>query len=314
MYKKNKICVIVPAYNEEILIVKTLDTIPNFVDLIVVIDDCSQDNTQKKLVKYQKNKRFKIIKHEKNKGVGASIVTGYKYALEKKMDCAIVMAGDGQMSPKDLPNLIDPLVIDDVDYVKGNRLLYNTVRKVMPQHRFIGNSLLTILTKISSGYWDIMDPQCGYTAINKKSLKMLPLDNLYPRFGFPNDILTMLNIYGLRVKDVLIEPIYGEEKSKIRLWSYVPKVSYLLLKNFFKRIIKKYFILDFHPLGLFYLIGLILFPVGFILGCSILYHRIFEGIISISTVILSVLLVILGIQFLLFALLFDYQYNRTLER
>jgi glycosyltransferase involved in cell wall biosynthesis len=306
MYREHKIAVVIPCYNEEKLIGKTLSTMPKYVDKIIVVDDASKDNTYDIAKKFFKILRSKltIIRHRYNQGVGGAIVTGYKKALSENANVVAVMAGDAQMPPEHLPKLLDPIIEDRADYTKGNRLFSRELGK-MPQRRRRGNAMLTLLTKIASGYWDIIDPQNGYTAISKNVLKTIDLDKIHKRYGYCNDILVKLNIYNFRVMDVVMPPVYGEEKSGIKVRSYTFKMSWLLTKDFFHRISKKYGGLRFHPLILFYFLGLILFLVGFILGLDILFIRFMGRFVTEGTMILTSLLLIIGIQLLLFALLFD---------
>ena len=195
MFNKKSVAIVVPAYNEENLIGKVITTTPKWVDKIIVIDDKSKDKTKEIVKKYAKtNKKIVLIEHEKNQGVGGAIISGYKMAFELNMDVTAVMAGDAQMHPDDLETVITPILNDEADYVKGNRLFHKDVHKTMPQLRYFGNSILTLLTKIASGYWYIMDPQCGYTAISKKAIDTIPLDDIYKRYAFENDILVALNV------------------------------------------------------------------------------------------------------------------------
>jgi glycosyltransferase involved in cell wall biosynthesis len=158
MYKDQKICVVVPAYNEETQIIRTVSTMPEFVDHIVVVDDCSKDRTCEVLKELQKTyKTLVLINHDVNQGVGGAIATGYKWAKEHKIDVTVVMAGDAQMSPDDLPAILDPVVNNEVDYSKGNRLFTGEAYKKIPKVRYFGNSMLSLLTKIASGYWHVAD-------------------------------------------------------------------------------------------------------------------------------------------------------------
>lgn len=295
------------------MISKTIETIPDFVDKIIVVDDKSNDNTIKNLINLKKKKPniIHLLKHKKNKGVGATIFTGYKKSLELDMDITAIMAGDNQMDPDQLVKLIDPIVDGKADYTKGNRLISKSKDK-MPKIRQRGNAILTVLTKIASGYWGVMDPQNGYTAASKDVLKFLTKEKIYPRYGYCNDILVKLNIYNFRVMDIVMPPRYGSEKSGIKLKSYTPKLSVLLLKLFFYRINKKYGGINFHPLLFFYYLSFLLLPTGFILGLYILYYRIFTGSYSIGTVTLDALLLLLGVQFIMFALLFDEMQGKKL--
>ena len=218
------------------------------------------------------------------------------------------------MDPQYLSKLIDPIIEGVADYTKGNRLLSPFFRKKMPIFRIFGNSILSFFTKISSGYWHIMDTQNGYTAISKKALSLIELDNIYPYYGYCNDILVGLNVFKIKIKDIEIPAVYEEEKSKIKLPTYMVKLSYLLTKKFFWRLKEKYIKRDFHPLVLFYMFGFIIAPLGFALGLIVFYYRIIDNAISIPTVILTTLLLITGIQFILFAMLFDMEENRIEQR
>ena len=315
MYKDRKIAVVVPAHNEERLIEKTITTIPDYIDKIIVVDDASTDGTVNIVLSLQStiSEKLILIRHEKNKGVGGAIKTGYKKALELGMDIAVVMAGDAQMDPKELPRLLEPIVENKADYTKGNRLVHPEKLK-MPRLRRFGNSILTLLTKIASGYWDIIDPQNGYTAISKKALREMDFEKIYDGYGCPNDILIELNIRNMRVMDIEMPPRYGEEKSGIKLGRYSFKLSWLLLKGFFRRINTKYGGLRFHPLWLFYMGGIILFSLGILYSLSLLYYKLFiGGGLSPGSVLLPALFLIIGYLSILFAFLFDVEENRALN-
>jgi len=313
-YKDKKIGIVVPAYNEEKLIGRTLSTIPDYVDKVYVVDDCSTDRTSEIAKEFARDPKFVCIRHEVNKGVGAGIISGYKKAIKDEMDIVAVMAGDNQMDPEQLPGLFDPIVNGRADYTKGNRLLSSEYRRGMSKWRTLGNSMLTFLTKVGSGYWHITDPQNGYTAISIKALKMVDPDTIYPWYGYCNDLLVRLNVYSLRVQDVIMPARYGEEKSKIRYGKYIPKVAWLLLKDFFWRLKMKYVIFSFHPLVLFYMLGIFLVPVSIFCGLYSLYYKlIINGSIYVRGTI-SLLLFIIGLQFLLFAMLFDMQEVNAVSR
>lgn len=315
MYREKTIAVVVPAYNEEKLISRVLKSIPNFVDHIVVVDDGSQDRTGEIVREHQKeDNRIIYIRHQKNEGVGGAIVTGYKWALSNSVEITVVMAGDGQMDPKDLPKLIEPLVKGGVDYSKGNRLFTGRAWRVIPKTRYLGNAVLSFLTKIASGYWHIADSQSGYGAVSLEVLKTIDLDSLYKRYGMPNDFLTKLNVYQFRVKDVPVNPIYGiGERSKMKIYKVVFTLSFLLVKLFFWRLKEKYIIRDFHPLVLFYLMGFLLTPIGVIFGGYLFLYRIFVGTVAATSALFAGLFIISGIQFLLFAMWFDMENNKGLK-
>ena len=200
MIKKKKIAVVVPAYQEELLIGRVIETMPAFVDKIIVIDDCSMDKTAEVVNRHVKRqpKKVVLLRHEANQGVGGAIASGYKWCRDHDMDIAVVMAGDAQMDPADLPAVIEPILADRADYSKGNRLVTGDAWNTIPKVRYLGNSALSLLTKIAAGYWHIADSQTGYTAINKKALHLIDWDKMYKRYGQPNDLLVRLNIYSLR--------------------------------------------------------------------------------------------------------------------
>ncbi len=312
MYEGRTVAVVVPAYNEEALVGSTVSGIPAFVDSIIVVDDCSKDETA---VRAQNaDKRVEIIAHERNQGVGAAIVTGYRRAISIGVDVTCVMAADGQMDPDDLETLVRAIAIDETDYAKANRLFTGQAWQLIPRTRYLGNAALSFMTKIASGYWHVADSQSGYTAVNLETLKLLDLDRIYRRYGFPNDLLVHLNVFNRRVRDYPSRPIYGVgERSGIRLRHVVPKISWLLLKGFFWRMGQKYVIRDFHPLILFYMLGILLFAGGFLLGVAEVVLRIGGNAVPSATIVLVALLVISGLQLLLFAMWFDMESNKDLR-
>ncbi|HLO29643.1 MAG TPA: glycosyltransferase family 2 protein, partial [Anaerolineales bacterium] len=271
MYADKTIIVVVPAYNEETLIGRVIETMPEYVDKIIVVDDCSKDNTCAVLQGLQAKypDRLSFIRHSVNQGVGGSIATGYQWCLEQRADVAVVMAGDAQMDPSDLPALLNPVTSGRVDFAKGNRLFTGDAWNQIPRVRYLGNSVMSLLTKIASGYWQVADSQCGYTAISYEALKTIDWNKMYKRYGQPNDLLVRLNIYNFRVCDVKIKPIYNiGEKSGVKPIRMIPRLFWLLTKLYFYRMWEKYVIRDFHPLVLFYCaaLGLLFFffPILFL--------------------------------------------------
>jgi glycosyltransferase involved in cell wall biosynthesis len=315
MYQDKTIAAVVPAYNEEKLIGKVLRSMPVFVDHVVVVDDASRDRTGEVARAYQKeDSRVVYIRHPRNEGVGGAIVTGYKWARDNGIDLTVVMAGDAQMDPKDLPRLLDPVAKGEVDYAKGNRLFTGKAWRVIPKSRYLGNAGLSFLTKIASGYWHIADSQSGYTAVTLEVLRTIDLDSIYKRYGMPNDFLVKLNVYHFRARDVPVQPVYGiGEKSNMKVYRVVFTLSFLLLKLFLWRIKEKYVIRDFHPLVLFYLLGFVLTPVGVLFGCYLLLFRIFAGPVAATSALFAAFFAISGLQSLFFAMWFDMEYNKELK-
>ena len=255
MLDGKRVAVVVPAFDEERLVGETLRGIPEFVDRVFVVDDASRDGTAA-AVEAVDDPRVDLSRHDRNSGVGAAIATGYRRALEEAIDVTCVMAADNQMDPAELEALVEPVARGELEYAKANRLVSGEAWKVIPRTRYLGNAVLSLLTKIASGYWHVADSQAGYTALSLDALRRLDLDRLYPRYGFPNDMLVHLNVQNARVRDVPSRPIYDVgEQSGIKLRSVVPRISWLLFKAFWWRMGQKYVIRDFHPLVFFYAFG-----------------------------------------------------------
>jgi glycosyltransferase involved in cell wall biosynthesis len=242
MYKGKSIAVVVPAYNEERFIAKVINTMPGFVDRVYVVDDASTDSTHElvsqiieRRSRSEQGQTISLISHSQNGGVGAAILTGHEAALKDNIDVIAVMAGDGQMDPAILHQILDPVVEGRAEYAKGNRLSpgYN---KEMSSWRRFGNFLLTVLNRIASGYWHISDPQNGYTAISADILRKLNFDSIYRGFAFENDMLVKLHVTGARVVDIYHPAVYRGQQSKIRYHSFIVKTSWLLLKDFLWRL------------------------------------------------------------------------------
>ncbi|GIV33599.1 MAG: hypothetical protein KatS3mg031_1134 [Chitinophagales bacterium] len=366
MLHNKTVAVVVPAYNEESQIGMVLESMPDFVDRIVVVNDCSTDNTAKIVEQYIRNdtsdkkhipnklqSQFKankynkadeilhqqgreelrffnpaeianinpdtdriiLINHKVNGGVGGAIATGYKWCKDHNIDCTAVMAGDGQMDPAELESICLPIVKDEVDYVKGNRLIHRSAWLVIPKLRYFGNSILSILTKIASGYWRVSDTQTGYTAISRAALNSIRLHEIYRSYGMPNDMLVKLNIAMCTLKEVPIKPVYNVgEKSKMKLAKVIPKISWLLVKSFFKRLWIKYLFRDFHPLFLLYNFSFILLLawIPYLIKVSL---ALLQGLtLSFETLFAFTFLGISAFQSLLFAMWMDIQDNERLYK
>ena len=311
MYRNKKISLVIPAHNEEHLIEPTLQSVPAEIDRIFVIDDGSADGTCEKIKNCaSKDSRITLITHEKNLGVGQAIIDGYEKSAEEKCDIAGVIGGDNQMPLEVVKDFLDPLIDGKADYAKGNRFLVEeNVFDDMPSIRLIGNSIISLLTKISSGYYKIFDFVDGYTAITKKAIETVNWKKAWKGYGYPMDFLIRLNAYGFKVKDVPRRAIYlaGEKQSQIKGVSYALKVTPMLVRGFLWRIIKKYVFRDFHPLIFGYAGGLAFIPLGLLWGCFLVRAQIIGVGVSGPRAILCALLLILGFQSLLFAMLFDMQ-------
>jgi glycosyltransferase involved in cell wall biosynthesis len=368
MLNQKTIAVAVPAYNEEAQIARVIESMPDFVDRIIIVNDFSSDKTAEIVLDYINNDtkstkpipyilntiernhynyadyivqekakeelkyfvkskvvnendetdRIILINQEKNSGVGASIARAYKWAKDHGIDCTAVMAGDGQMDPSELYSICKPVVFDDIDYSKGNRLIHKSAIHIIPKVRFIGNSILSILTKLASGYWNVSDTQTGYTAISNRALNLIEIHKIYKRYGMPNDLLVKLNIALCSLKEIEIKPVYNVgEKSKMKVWKVIPTVSLLLLKSFFKRIWIKYFLRDFHPLFILYNLSFILFFLSIPFAIKIIKYLSSDHLINDKPILNSLLfmfLMVSSLQSLLFAMWMDIQDNQRLYK
>ncbi len=268
-----------------------------------------------KIYQEHEDDRVVLITQE-NSGVGAAIAIGYKWCRDMGIDCTAVMAGDGQMDPSELQSIIAPVINEGIDYVKGNRLIHKSARIIIPKIRFWGNSILSILTKIASGYWNVSDTQTGYTAISLNALQRIPLHDIYKSYGCPNDILVKLNMAYCTLREVPIKPVYNiGEQSKMKIGKVIPRVSWLLLKSFFLRIGVKYFIRDFHPLSLFYFFGIFLAFINIPLFIYIFIEAVSDvGLVTQEVYNIFVLLFISSFQSIGFAMWMDIQNNEKLYK
>ncbi|WP_049925961.1 glycosyltransferase family 2 protein [Halopiger goleimassiliensis] len=271
MYRGKRIGVVVTAYNEEGFVGNVIETVPEFVDRIYAVDDASSDESWAEIQAVAERindaesepelavadggedaRRVVPIRHEENKGYGGAVKTGYRRAVADEMDVVAVMNGDGQMDPEILDRIVDPVATGEADYAKGNRLLRPEDREGMSTFRFVGNAVLTGLTKFASGYWTVGDPQNGYTAISRETIESLDLESITDRYGFLNHLLTHLNVEDRRVADVSMSAVYGDETSSIRYVPFVRYVSVLLLRSFLWRLKREYVVEGFRPTVLFY--------------------------------------------------------------
>ncbi len=365
MLNNKTIAVVVPAYNEEKQIGRVIETMPDFVDRIIIVNDCSKDATEeivrgylktdynktnleikekkkvepndynyadivvqemeekeqkllpdiKILNENQDNERIILISHIKNQKKGKATATGYKWCKNRNIYCTAVMDGDGQMDPAELESICSPVVYEGIDYVKGNRLIHRSAPILIPRIRFFGNSVLSMLTKIASGYWRVSDTQTGYTAISLQGLKSLELHKIYKTYGVPNDILVKLNIAYCSLKEIEIKPVYNVgEKSKMKIRKVIPSIAWLLLKSFFKRIWVKYFFRDLNPIFLFYNFALILFIVDIPFIVRIISDLITGKALTFQSLFAFIFFSISAFQSLFFAMWMDIQDNDKLQK
>jgi len=315
MYKGKTIGVVIPAYNEETQIGNVLESMPDYIDQIIIVDDKSTDKTVEIINSYQTRfQNITLLEHKINKGAGGAMVTAYNFAKSMDLDVVVRMDGDGQMAPKDLPAVLDPVVEGKADYSKGNRLFTGEAYQKIPKVRYFGNAFLSLFTKIASGYWHVADSQSGYTAINKKALHMIDWNQLYTWYGHPNDILVRLNVNNLIVKDVPVEPVYNiGEKSGIKIGRAIFKIGWLLIKLFFWRMKEKYIIRDFHPLVFFYALGGLFGIVTFLLFLRLLILWCLTSHIPPINALAAMFSFMSASLFTLFGMWFDMEANKDLK-
>jgi len=366
MLDNKTVAVVIPAYNEEGQIERVLESMPDFVDRMVVVNDKSTDETasvvtafiekdgnrygldrigsveieanfyneaEMVLQEYDRkeikrfvpseiinndpdNSRVILINQLENGGVGAAIAQGYKWCKDMNIDCTAVMAGDGQMDPSELESICGPVVREGIDYVKGNRLIHRSAKLVIPRTRYFGNSILSILTKIASGYWRVSDTQTGYTAISLDALGKIDLAGIYKSYGMPNDMLVKLNIARCTLKEVEIKPVYRiGEQSKMKIMKVIPRVSWLLFKAFFRRVNIRYFKRDFHPLFLLYSLSIFLGLASIPFFVEIIQNLLVVGKVTPNSIlVIYIFLVISSLQSLFFAMWMDIQDNDRLQK
>ena len=313
MYREKRIALVIPAYNEAKLIKPTLEGVPAQIDKVFVVDDKSPDNQNEIILQCaEKDSRIMLLKHEVNQGPGGAIITGYLQASKENYEIVVVVGGDNQMPLNEVRKFLDPIIDGKADYTKGNRFLLgqldDTLAK-MPKIRLIGNWMITMLTKIASGYYKIMDFVDGYTAISKHAIDLIDWSKAWKKYGYPMDFVIRMNAYSLRVMDIPRTAIYlpGERQSQIKGFRYFLHVTPMLMRGFFWRLKFKYLYRDFHPLFLFYLLGFFCLFIGGGFGGYLLLDKLFWGGFNVTgpRAIFSALFILSGIQFTLFAMLFD---------
>jgi glycosyltransferase involved in cell wall biosynthesis len=306
VYKNHKVAAVVPAYNESKLIAKTILTMPEYVDLIVVVNDRSTDDTSAQ-ARAVDDTRVVVIDHERNLGVGGAILTGHRRAVELGAEINVVMAGDAQMDPTYLPNLLDPICEHGYEFTKANRFYSRTSYSGMPLTRVVGSIGLSFATKVASGYWNLFDPQNGYTAIHRSALNRIPLERIAQGYAFENDLLIWLNIANVRAKDVSVPAVYGEEVSSMRLHRVTVTIGSLLFRGFWRRMMRKHVLQSFSAIALLFFTGLSLVTFGLLVGVWVLVETLGPPIATTGSVLLSVGPLLTGIHMLVNALMLDIQ-------
>ena len=306
MYQGLRVAVVVPAHNEQRLVGTVVDTMPTIVDHIIVVDDASTDATGE-AAKAVGDARTEVITLLDNQGVGGAILAGHERALALGCDVSVVMAGDAQMDPEFLPAMLDPIASGEAQFTKANRFHGPGSFAGMPRARVVGNIAFSFLTKAASGYWNLFDPQNGYTAISAKALERLPMGRIAHRYEFENDLLIQLNILRVPARDVSVPARYGDEVSGIRMGTAVPRILGQLYRGFWQRIWWKYVLQSFSAVALMLFAGLGLIAFGAAVGVFATVNTIGPATASAGTVVLSVAPLMSGLHMLLFAMMLDIQ-------
>jgi glycosyltransferase involved in cell wall biosynthesis len=300
-----KIAVVIPSYKVSKYIIQVINSIPQFVNYIIVVDDKCPEYSGKIAESVNLDKLI-VIYHSANKGVGAAVINGYKKAIELKADIVVKIDGDMQMDAQYIGDFIKPIINNTADYTKGNRFHDFNALKTMPIMRLIGNSGLSFLIKASSGYWDIMDPTNGYTAINSNALQKIDLNRISQRYFFESDMLIHLNISNFVVRDVYISAKYGNEKSSLSIVHTMFIFPIKLFKGFCKRIFLKYFVYDFNMLSVYLIFGIPLVIFGVLFGVINWINYSTDNMQTpLGTIMIASLSIILGMQFLLQSIQID---------
>jgi dolichol-phosphate mannosyltransferase len=300
------IAVVIPCYRVKSQVMSVLEAVGPECRSIWVIDDACPDGSGRWVEEHTRDPRVKVIYHEKNRGVGGAVKTGYQAALEAGADIIVKVDGDGQMDPRVVPRLVAPIVLGEADYAKGNRFYSFYGVRGMPGVRLFGNSVLSFLTKISSGYWRIFDPTNGFTAVHATALRQIEFKNIDERYFFESDML--INLGGARAvaRDVPMDAFYGEEKSNLRIKSILGKFLFKHLRGLVKRIVYFYFLRDFNLGSIHLVAGFLLLGFGTFFGAVEWWKSLQSELpATTGTVMLAVLPIILGFQLLLSFISYD---------
>ena len=294
------VAAVIPAYKVKKHVLRVISAIGPEVNVIYVVDDCCPEGTGRFVQSACGDERVCVLFHEKNRGVGGATITGYRQALEDGADNMVKIDGDGQMDPTLVPRFIRPIIEGGADYTKGNRFYYLEGLPKMPLLRIVGNAVLSLISKLSSGYWDIFDPTNGYTAIHARVVEKLPLDKIDKRYFFESDMLFRLNTLRAVVLDIPMSACYGDEVSNLQISRVIPEFTRKHMVNIFKRIFYNYYLRDFSVASIEILLGIVSLLFGVFFGCDMWANSLKTGVPATSgTVMLAALPTLVGIQLIL---------------
>jgi dolichol-phosphate mannosyltransferase len=303
---ENRVAVVIPSYKVTRHIVSVISQIPVGVWRIYVVDDACPDNSGKFVELQVSDARVRVLYHKQNQGVGGSVITGYLAAIDDGAEIIVKIDGDGQMDASLIPRFIEPILEGEADYTKGNRFFNLEQAKTMPKIRLFGNALLSFMTKISSGYWNLFDPTNGYTAIHADLVRQLPFKKISRRYFFETDMLFRLNTLRAVVVDVPMNAHYGEEISNLKISAIVGEFLVKHTRNFLKRILYNYYIRDMSLASIELPLGALLLIFGSMFGAYSWINSFKEGVNTpAGTVMLASLPIIVGGQLILAFLAYD---------
>ncbi|MBO7625114.1 MAG: glycosyltransferase family 2 protein [Bacteroidales bacterium] len=302
-----RIAVVIPCYKVAGQICDVLASIPSWVDFILPVEDCSPDETGKRIAEAAlADPRIHPIHHPKNLGVGGAMVSGFRAALQLEADIILKLDGDGQMDSAYIEPMVRKLSTSPCDFVKGNRFHDRLRIRNMPVISRIGNMGMGFLVRMASGYWNISDPTNGFFAIRRETLEKLPLKRLSPRFFFESSLIIELYYTGARIQDMAMPAIYGTEKSNLSVWQTLCSFPGKLARAFFRRIRLRYFVCDFNINSMYILFGWPLFLFGVVFGiCKWIHYAGMQTPAPTGTIMIAVLSVVLGFQMLLASIQYD---------
>ena len=295
-----RIAVAIPCYKVTQHVLGVIDAIGPEVERIYAVDDACPEGSGRFIEQSHRDPRVRVLYNPENRGVGGAVVTAYQAALADGMDIVVKIDGDGQMNPALIPKFVQPILRGRADYTKGNRFYRPESLRGMPRIRLLGNAALSFVTKLSSGYWPVMDPTNGYTAVHAEVLRQLPLEKLERRYFFESDMLYRLNIIRAVVRDVPMDAVYADEQSNLKVSRVLPEFMGKHVKRFFKRYVYVYLVRDFNLGSVYSLAGVLLCALGLGCGAAQRIHSVATGVpASSGTVMLAALPLIIGIQFLI---------------
>lgn len=295
-----RIAIVIPSFRVIRHVLDVIGAVPAFVECIYVVDDACPDGSGDYVERHCQDARVRVLRHAVNQGVGGAVITGYRAAIDDGMDIAVKVDGDNQMDPALIPDFVQPILDGDADYTKGNRFFDLEHVRSMPGIRSFGNAVLSFITKLSSGYWDLFDPTNGYTAIHTEVARLLPFEKISRRYFFETDMLFRLNTLRATVIDIPMKARYADEVSNLRISRILGEFVAKHARNFFKRIFYNYYLRDMSLASIELPLGIIFLCFGVLYGA---YHWVassHKGIVTpAGTVMLSALPILAGVQLLL---------------